>query len=244
MTTMQARPRPTYRESLQALHSAQKPPRGVSLYSIYVNRPIGRRIAALARVLGLTPNQITVLSGLTSLAGMVLLVAVPPSYGLGAGVALLLALGFALDSADGQVARLSGGGNARGEWLDHMIDCAVKLGLHLAVFIAIHHYTPWIPRHWLLVALAYQFVTILMFFGGVLTAKLLEHAATNGAPPRREGRGASSKVLLIPADHGTLCLTFFLWGNVHTFLWVYAAWLACNVVLLAAYARAWWKDLG
>ena len=37
---------PTYRESLQALRSAQKPPRGVSLYSIYVNRPVGRRIAA------------------------------------------------------------------------------------------------------------------------------------------------------------------------------------------------------
>jgi phosphatidylglycerophosphate synthase len=233
----------TYKQNLEALKAAQKPPRGVSIYSIYVNRPIGRRIAALAHRLGLTPNQITVLSGLASFAAIILLVTADPSPGLGAGVAFLLALGFALDSADGQVARLLGSGNRRGEWLDHMVDCAVKLGLHLAVFLGLDHFTK--VKELLLIPLAYQVVAILIFFGGTLTAKLLEHAAAAGAERRETGRGSLSRFLLVPADHGTLCLTFLLWGygKERPFLAVYAVLLAANAVLAAAYMRAWWRDL-
>lgn len=235
--------KPTYRGSLEALRSAQKPPRGVSLYSIYVNRPLGRRVAAAAHVLGLNPNQITVLSGLSSFAAIILLVTITPSLVEGAGVAFLLALGFVLDSADGQVARLLGSGNRRGEWLDHMVDCAVKLGLHLAVFLGIDHFTK--AKKLLLIPLAYQVVAILIFFGGTLTAKLLESAAADGVPRREARSSAMSRVLLLPADHGTLCLAFLLWGwhHEHGFLVFYGALLAANAVLAAAYMRAWWRDL-
>ena len=50
----------TYRQTLTRLRAAQKPAgRGAPAYSVYVNRPLGRRIAARAHLLGLRPNQIT-----------------------------------------------------------------------------------------------------------------------------------------------------------------------------------------
>jgi phosphatidylglycerophosphate synthase len=232
---------PSYRRSLDALRAAQKPPRGVSLYSLYVNRPIGRRIAALAHVLGLSPNQLTVLSAVSSFGAMALLVTLRPTVATGIAAGFLLALGFAFDSADGQVARLLGSGNRRGEWLDHMVDCAVKLGLHLAVFVGFDRYTH--AKATLLIPLAYLVVAILIFFGGTLAAKLLEHAVSPGWPERREARGGASRFLLIPADHGTLCLSFLLWGESAVFLFVYSVLLVANSVLFAAYARNWWRDL-
>ena len=68
----------------------------------------------------MTPNQVTVLSAVATGAGLVLLVSGEPSPLRAAGVTVLLILGFALDSADGQVARLTGGGSPSGEWLDHV----------------------------------------------------------------------------------------------------------------------------
>ena len=51
-------------------------------------------------------------------------------------MSLLLATGYALDSADGQLARLKGGGRPAGEWLDHTVDMAKTVMLHGAVLIA------------------------------------------------------------------------------------------------------------
>jgi phosphatidylglycerophosphate synthase len=47
-------------------------------------------------------------------------------------ITVVLVLGYALDAADGQLARLRGGGSSLGEWLDHMIDSAKVVGPHLA----------------------------------------------------------------------------------------------------------------
>lgn len=234
--------RPTYRESLAALQAAQKTPRGVSLYSIHVNRPWGRRLAAVAHVLGLTPNQVTVLSAAASFGAIGLLVTTRPTGLIGVAVAFLLALAFALDAADGQLARLRQTFSRQGEWLDHIVDCSVKLGLHLAVFIAWDQYVH--SGATLLVPLAYQVVAVLIFFGGTLTAKLLEKAprATGG-----DGHGLRerlSRVALLPADHGTLCLAFLLWGFATPFLVAYSVLLAANAALLGAYLTSWWRDLG
>src|SRR5829696_6747744 len=96
--------------SLCRLAGAQKPAAfGSPAYSRFVNRRIGRYLAAAAFELRLTPNQVTAFSALCSLAGIVAIATVRPSWWLGVGVALALALGYALDSADGQLARLRGG---------------------------------------------------------------------------------------------------------------------------------------
>lgn len=109
--------------ALAALRAAQKPPHGTPAYSRFVNRPLGRRLAAQAVSLGLTPNAVSGLSALCSFAAIGLVVTVRPTIAVAVLVAALLALGYALDSADGQVARLTRLGSPFGEWLDHMIDC-------------------------------------------------------------------------------------------------------------------------
>ena len=96
----------TFTAALRELRTAQKTSKGVSLYSRHINRPLGRVLAAAAFRAGLTPNQVTLLSALVSYAALAAVALLPPSWGLAAGVYAGLVLGFALDSADGQLARL------------------------------------------------------------------------------------------------------------------------------------------
>src|SRR5690554_2860599 len=113
-----------YRAIVQRLASAQKPGRGAPPYSRWVNRRLGRWLAAAAFLARLTPDAVTAISALTTLSGLVLVALVAPTWWLGPLVAFLLLLGYALDSADGQLARLRGGGTKSGEWLDHVVDAA------------------------------------------------------------------------------------------------------------------------
>src|SRR4051794_28290259 len=112
----------SFAESYRALSRAQKPPRGVSFVTRFVVRPMGRVFAALGYSWGLTPNAITLISSLVTLAGIAVLALLTPSALSGVLAAVLLLLGFGLDSADGQVARLAGTSSLAGEWLDHVAD--------------------------------------------------------------------------------------------------------------------------
>ncbi len=129
-------------DALHRLGAAQKGhARGAPAYSVYVNRRIGRVLAATAYVWGWTPNGVTAVSAVFTFTGILLLCVVPVSPWLGVVVALLLALGYAWDSADGQLARLRGGGSVAGEWLDHFVDAVKIASLHLAVVIGLFRFT-------------------------------------------------------------------------------------------------------
>ena len=127
--------RGTYAEAVARLAHAQKGARNAPAYSRWVNRPIGRRFAALAYLAGLSPDRVTGMSGCFTFAGIGLIAVSGPSPAVGLVVALLLVIGYALDSADGQLARLQGGDTLRGEWLDHVTDAVKIASLHLAVVI-------------------------------------------------------------------------------------------------------------
>ena len=232
-----------YRSSLAALAQAQKTPRGVSLYSTWVNRPVGRRLASLADVLHLRPNHVTVLSAACSLTAVGLLAGLTPSVLLGVVVAGLLVLGFALDSADGQLARLRRSGSRSGEYLDHMLDCALKSTLHAAVLVSF--YRSGERGLELLVPLAFSSVSVLLFFGGILVTKLRQESPQPGvARPGERLSDRTSSVLLLPADHGVLCLSFLLLGLGEVFLAVYGLLLLVNAALTAVFAVVWMKELG
>lgn len=227
--------------ALHALRAAQKTAKGVSLYSRYVNRPAGRVLAAAAHRAGLTPNQVTLLSAVCSFAGIAAVALVRPSWGLGAGVWAALVLGFALDSADGQLARLRGGGSPAGEWLDHVVDCARIVALHTAVLISFHRFADLPGEGWLLLPPGFQLVAVLVFFGGLLTDKLRPRA-TVGAPA---GRPPSTlrAVALLPVDHGVLCLLFLLLGGQGLFRAGYAALFVCYALFLVACGVKWFREL-
>jgi len=236
MTASQpALPRRSFRESLAELKSHQKAKRGVSVYSIYVNRPIGSRLAVVADTLGLTPNAVTLLSGIVSLVAVALVAFVPPTIESGVVIAFLLALGFALDSADGQLARLQGHSSTAGEFLDHMTDLVVKMLLHGAVLVA--WFRLGVTGSELLIPLGFQLVAVMLFFGATLAGKLVV---------RGEGQSEPTKYrpwILLPADHGAICLSFLVWGWQSAFLVVYLVLFAATTLVLGALSRQWMRVL-
>ena len=236
----------TYRSTLGRLALAQKPGRGAPPYSRWVNRRVGRWLAAAAYLARLTPNQVTMLSALTTLAALVLVAAVPPSWWLGPLVAFLLLLAYALDAADGQLARLTGGGSKAGEWLDHVVDAA-KIGLmHTAVLVSFSAYSGERELGILLVPVGFMVVSFVFFFGMILTEQLKRAAAAEAGERyvKPSGGGGTLQTLVaIPTDYAVLCLSFVLLGAHELFLLVYLIlFVAQGLVLLAVLVR-WWLQL-
>ncbi|HEU5223293.1 MAG TPA: CDP-alcohol phosphatidyltransferase family protein [Candidatus Lumbricidophila sp.] len=238
------RPTETYRQTVARLASAQKrAARGAPPYSIYVNRPVGRLIAAAAYRAGMTPNGVTGVSALFTFSAIIMLAVVPPSLVLGVAVWLLLAIGYAFDSADGQVARLRGGGSPAGEWLDHVVDSAKLVSLHLAVLITAYlHFG--LAIAWLLVPIAFTVVQVVAFFAMLLNDLL---RAKHGAPTSLDADAAKRtplrSLLGLPTDYGVLCIAFVLLGSIPAFTIGYSALFIANLGYLVLALLKWFGDM-
>jgi phosphatidylglycerophosphate synthase len=232
-------------QALRSLSSAQKTAKGAPAYSRFVNRKLGRVFAALAYTMGLTPNQVTAISALFSFAGIALLALVSPSVMTGVGVSVALVLGYALDSADGQLARLRGGGSKSGEWLDHIIDCAKISSLHSAMLIACYRFFDLEHPAYLLVPMGFCVVAAVMFFGMILNDQLRRvHQATTGVGPQEPAKPSTIRSLLVmPTDYGVLCLAFLLLGFQNLFFVVYTLLFAGNLLFLIAALVKWFRDM-
>jgi hypothetical protein len=231
-----------YRAALGRLREAQKSARGVSLYSRHVNRPLGRLLAAAAWVAGLRAHHVTAASAVASYAAVAAIAWAPPSWPLALAACGGLVLGFALDSADGQLARLCGESSPAGEWLDHVVDCVKITALHAAVLVSFYRFFDLPGAGWLLVPLAFQLANLLLFFGGLLTDKLRPAPR----PPPAGAPGAPSRlraVALLPVDHGVLCASFVLLGNERAFRAAYAVLCAAYVLCCAAFSVRWFREL-
>tara|TARA_R110002020_G_scaffold214865_6_gene422053 strand:- start:8932 stop:9669 length:738 start_codon:yes stop_codon:yes gene_type:complete len=240
--TLDERERETFGETLRRLQSAQKGrARGAPAYSVYINRSLGRVFAAGAYRAGLTANQVTAVSALFTFTGIALLALVAPSPALGIGIAVLLALGYAWDSADGQVARLRGGGSVAGEWLDHFVDAIKIATLHVAVLIGLARFTG-VEGAALLLPLAYSVVATVTFFGMILN-DLLKSARGATTTAARGGASPARSILLLPTDYGILCLVFFAWGWPSVFWWIYGAMFVANALFLGAASVKWFREM-
>ena len=235
--------RPTYRAARQRLAAAQKSSKGAPAYSRYVNRPIGRSLAAAAFVLHRTPNQVTAVSAAFSAVGILVTALVRPTVASGAVVAVALVVGYAFDAADGQLARLRGGGSPAGEWLDHMVDAAKISALHLAVLISAYRFLS-LDARWLLVPIGYCLVAAVTFFGMILNDLLRQrHAAATGAPVQRGESSTLRSILVIPTDYGFLCLVFLLLGAPSLFFGAYTLFFAANAGFLVLAVMKWFGDM-
>lgn len=226
--------------------SAGKPGRGAPPYSRWVNRRFGRWLAAEAYVLGLTPNKVTLLSAAMTFSSLVLVIVVPPAVWLGILVAFLLLLGYALDSADGQLARLRGGGSKSGEWLDHVVD-ATKIGvMHSAVLISFYRFSGEKDSLLLIVPLVFMVASFVFFFGMILTDQLRRAAATEAGQKYAKpsgGGGALQTLVALPTDYAVLCLSFVLLGAHGVFAIVYVLLAAAQTLITAAVLARWWREL-
>lgn len=215
------------------LAQAQKSSAAVAAYLRYVNRPLGGRLACLAYALRLTPSQVSLLSMLASTIGFLVLAVAPSVWITGLVAAIVTAFGYALDSADGQLARIRGGGTPAGEWLDHVLDMVKTVLLHSCVLIALYRNFD-LDAAWLLVPLVFLLAQGTQFFAVMLRDALRMQRGLSRQPASTHNSVRSALVLL-PFDHGTLCWSFALLGWPAGFLGVYTA-LAVVSTLFAARA--------
>ncbi|MFJ2617872.1 CDP-alcohol phosphatidyltransferase family protein [Glutamicibacter sp. NPDC087344] len=215
-----------------------------------MNRRAARVFAAAAVSSGIGPNTVTVLSACSSFVGLVLLVVLPQSWGTGVLVASLLALGYIMDSADGQVARTTGKGSPAGEWLDHVVDAVRTPALHLAVFIGFErwfNFDPWLSY----LPLVFALVAVGHFTSQILAEQLTRQRVAqlpvaspgvSSAEPHR--KGALWSVLIIPADTGIMCWVFVLWGSPVLFAASYVLLFLFSLIFAGISARRKFVHLG
>lgn len=230
--------RPGYSQALFLLNAAQKPGHGVPAYTRWVNRRLARFAAAAAASRGVSANTVTMISAALSAAAVVCLVVVPSSAWLGVVIAVLLAAGYVLDSADGQVARLTGSTSLAGEWLDHVVDSVRIPAIHLAVLVGIWQsgvlpsWAGWLP-------LAYTLTSAGHFMSQILAEQLLRGRANTSPAPA----GTLRSWLVLPTDIGTLCWVFLLWGNPQLFIAAYGGLFLVQLVVVVASVRRKYQAL-
>lgn len=235
------------RTAIEDLRGAQKSSRGAPAYSRFVNRPFGRVLAAVAHTVGLSPNAVTVVSGTVTFAGIAVLALVEPTAWSSVLVTALLVLGYALDSADGQVARLSGRSSAAGEWLDHMVDALKLSSLHMAVLVCWYRFYD-VDARWLLVPILFGIVTPVSFLRMILTDLLLRTKASDvptpggiGGTDPRSSSPAWYAIAVIPGDYGLWCLAFLTLWLPPVFIGIYTTLTVLNAALLVASATRWFR---
>ena len=236
--------RPRVSESIRALSAAQKSNAGAPLYSRVINRPAGRVLAAVAHRVGMTPDQVTLLSACCTYLAVVLIAVWAPSVVAAVLTSLLLMVGYALDSADGQLARLRHGGSRAGEWLDHVADVIKLSTIHAAIAISLFRFSldhlagPAV----LLVPLAFGAVQNIHFFSYILTYQLRYHGGTPLASG--EGRpGLTKAVLSAPTDYGLMCFVLMLRSAPVVFIWVYGLMLVGYALYVALALPRWYLEL-
>lgn len=242
-STVDQTPR-TFSAAMTVLRERQKTSKGAPAYSRLVNRPVGRVFASVAYVLGRTPNQVTAVSATFTFGGIATIALVRPTVASSLAVALLLAIGYALDSADGQLARLRGGGSVVGEWLDHVVDAVKMSTLHLAVLVNWFRFSDG-PDTDLLIPLAYQAVDTVMFFVIILNDQL-RRAHRGTTKMLLAGDGTSStlySLAVIPTDYGVVCLMFTLMFWTTGFFWFYLGMLVANTAFLLLALVRWFREM-
>jgi phosphatidylglycerophosphate synthase len=229
------------RAALLRLRSAQKPNAGAPPYSRWINRPFGRLLAAIAYRVGATPNGVTGVSALFTFTALAIIALVAPAPWLGLPIALLLIVGYALDAADGQLARLLGGGSRTGEWLDHMVDVAKTCVLHAVVLVSFFRFGGLPSEAFLLLPLGYLTVSVVFFFGIMLVQQLRQRA---GRPGNRPAANSGLQTLVaLPIDYGVLCLVFLVFGFRPAFLVGYGLMFVGHTLVLGGALAKWWREL-
>jgi phosphatidylglycerophosphate synthase len=229
-----------YQTVVARLALAQKSNRGAPGYSRWINRRLGRYIAAWAYLRGLTPNQVTAISACMTFGAIAALGLIRPSLPLAVTVVILLLAGYAFDSADGQLARLRGGGTPGGEFLDHVVDSVKASAVHLAILVGWFRYYDLGHAGYLLIPMCFTLVSAVFFFSVILSEQLRRGRAGEGA---KEHAPVLRSVLVLPWDYGVLCLTLLFWPVHAAFGVLYSGLLVANVVLLAVALRSWFGEL-
>jgi phosphatidylglycerophosphate synthase len=147
------------------------------LADIYFYRPLGMKVAIAGRSLRLTPNTLSILGGLAGAAGGALLYDARLAM---AGFGLLVVYGI-LDSADGQLARITCQTSELGRVLDGVAGYATHLAVYAAIVASVLHRGGglWIVGVAVLAALCNAAQALMYDHHRTVYARVVEH----GQPP-------------------------------------------------------------
>lgn len=178
--------------------------RGGGLYSEAISQRIGAAIAMAADRLGLSPTALTLTNLVTGLAVSVTAVALAGKVVAGAVpawvVGLLALVGwqlaYALDCADGQLARVTGQGSPAGARVDVLCDVAAQVGLATALSATAVAQRPGTP------------VWLLTVFAGSMLVNLMTSVLQSGASAASMVPSTSLPVRLVKLirDYGAITL--------------------------------------
>lgn len=154
MPSVEAPARPAYREFYQAN-------RGGGLFSEAFSQRIGAAVALVSSRLGLRPTTLTLVNlviGVAASATVVVLApkaaaGVLPMWALGLGALIAWQVAYAIDCADGQLARVTGQTSPAGARVDILVDIAVQIALVTALAAVGVAYRPETPA-WLVTVFA------------------------------------------------------------------------------------------
>jgi phosphatidylglycerophosphate synthase len=238
-----------FRVRFDSLRQAQKKRRGVPLYTLYVNRPAGRVIAA-ASPAWMTPNGLTAIGGVLTYGALIALMFFVDGGPASALVGVALVLGFFFDSADGQLARLRSAGSVSGEWLDHVLDSGRIVLLHIATLWFFVRTEALDETFAVLVCTAFALAATLVFFAGTLFEKLDALHGEKPASPASATASASASTrstvrsaLMLPVDYGVTCAMFLLLPWSVVFVPVYVVLAVIKVLSTSAFLAKWYLAL-
>lgn len=202
-------PAASFSALMSKIGSAQKSRHGASLYLRLINRPLGRVLAVTAFKLHLTPNFVSALGGVITYAACIVVAIFGKDQVLAIVASAALVFGYALDSADGQLARLSGRTSLSGEFLDRCIDLGKLVLLHAAIISVLVRDQSIDPVMAGVTGTAFLTATIVQSTGSVLRTELWKrHPQANNSPTHSEPSALQNlkSVFYLGKEYGSLCV--------------------------------------
>lgn len=217
-------------ENYRELKHSQKKGYGTPLYTRYVNRKLGQILASIFAYWNISPNTISILSGVFTFSAYISFLIIP-KLNLSTVIFLyiILIIGYGLDSADGLVSRLQQKQSEMGEWLDHTFD-AIKIPLgHGVAFLLILNQIE-IEKIVQLLLLLILTSASALFLSNILKSKLkIINALNNKQPPdksknRLKPPSLFRSFLLLPLDYGVFMILFLFTPFPDLFFKIYLIW--------------------
>lgn len=212
------------KNNYRSLKASQKKGAGTPAYTRFVNRFLGRVIASCLAGSNISPNAVSIISALFTYSAFILFLIIPSiSFLHSLVLVMFLFFGYALDSADGQLARLQKKQSKQGEWLDHTLD-AFKIPLsHAVAIFYIYTHAGLTTKTLLIFYLLIISLASANFLSGILKSKLIDKKA-NVNNSNSEKASIVRSFITLPLDYGTFIILFIFTFNVKLFTHIYYIW--------------------
>jgi phosphatidylglycerophosphate synthase len=202
-------------------------------YTKHVNRRLARPLTLAAWALGANPNQVSVLSFLVTFGGLGVFLWGAPAATWSLAAYGLLVLGYALDAADGQLARVRAQTSLIGDWFDHGLDAFKMVAVPLALgLVLLRTEFPSVALERLATAAVFVNVTTIPArFFLLMTRRVLipDGASSRACSPVAGPRSPVSYVMPL-TDYGVLMAFFLVAMHPDLFLWAFAAYGGLNAM--------------